>query len=392
VRILALTSNFPVNEGHYYGHFILKEYQALADRGHTIYVVTASQPSADDSHIASDKIHVQRFWWPQGHTFRTLHEMGLKDVLTLGLYQLSAFISGIRTIMDVHPDIIYTQSYPLGLNAIFYRLFLGIPYVLNAQGTDITGATTSLRRYILKIIFRFSNGTVTQSEFMRTKIRDLFGYECNVAVLHSCIDPSYELLQTVPDDTRLVKVPTNKNIVLFVGMLHELKGIFELAHAFKALSLKDEDAYLVYVGDGRDKDRLHNLLHELDIENRVTCAGMVPHDRVSYYFANATLFCLPSCKESGSPTYSTLEAIQFGVPVVCCKKGGNAEIFTHGRDAMLIDPSDEKEFSSCLRMLLNDSDLRISLSQNAKKLITKNEFTWQYRAERISELFLSVLE
>ena len=130
MRILALTSNFPVNEGHYYGHFILKEYQALADRGHTIYVVTASQPSADDSHIASDKIHVQRFWWPQGHTFRTLHEMGLKDVLTLGLYQLSAFISGIRTIMDVHPDIIYTQSYPLGLNAIFYRLFLGIPYVL----------------------------------------------------------------------------------------------------------------------------------------------------------------------------------------------------------------------------------------------------------------------
>ena len=69
----------------------------------------------------------------------------------------------------------------------------------------------------------------------------------------------------------LTKNLNGKKIILYVGRLVSVKNLFFLLRAFS--KLKDENCYLVFVGDGYLKNELQDLAIDLNLNNKVMFEG-----------------------------------------------------------------------------------------------------------------------
>jgi len=110
------------------------------------------------------------------------------------------------------------------------------------------------------------------------------------------------------------------NYILNVGRLHPQKGQIDLIKAYNLIKDKIKQD-LIIVGDGVLKDKLHNIVEELQLENRVKFIGF---DNPHKYYKNASLFVFSSYYE-GSPN-ALLEAMSYKLPIVCYDFKGSEEV------------------------------------------------------------------
>lgn len=114
--------------------------------------------------------------------------------------------------------------------------------------------------------------------------------------------------------------PQIKNYIVFVGTLNKEKGIYELMQAFS----QTEDAeYLVYVGDGREKNGLEKMAVDFGISNSIIFTGYVENPYP--YIKHALLLVLPSYSEA--MPYVPVEASILGTPAIVSGFEGAEEFF-----------------------------------------------------------------
>ena len=79
-------------------------------------------------------------------------------------------------------------------------------------------------------------------------------------------------------------------ICIFVGRLAEEKNIKLLIEAEQKLVKENNNIKLLIVGDGPEKEELHKLTKELNIEDNVIFTGKVPWDEIEYYYNLSDVF------------------------------------------------------------------------------------------------------
>jgi phosphatidylinositol alpha 1,6-mannosyltransferase len=65
-------------------------------------------------------------------------------------------------------------------------------------------------------------------------------------------------------------------------------------------------------------------------------------------------------------SYTVLEPMACGTPVIATRCGGPTEIITHGVDGLLIPPGRPESLKDALRLLIGNSEIRASLSHSAR--------------------------
>ena len=120
-----------------------------------------------------------------------------------------------------------------------------------------------------------------------------------------------------------------KKIVLFLGRLHEKKGLDLLIRAWAGVAKKAEDFHLVIAGpdSNRTQAGLQKLTLDLKIVSRITFAGMLDKEMKWSALAAASLFVLPSHSEGFS--VAVLEALSMSLPVVVSTACHIGEVVTH---------------------------------------------------------------
>jgi glycosyltransferase involved in cell wall biosynthesis len=122
---------------------------------------------------------------------------------------------------------------------------------------------------------------------------------------------------------------------LNVKRLHELAGQRLLVEAFAQLSRGRADIRLVICGTGPLREALEQQIRSLGVADRVTLAGLVPHDLIARYMAAADVFALPSVLEA-LPTVA-VEALASGTPVISADHPGGLELHgIFGEDVALV--------------------------------------------------------
>jgi glycosyltransferase involved in cell wall biosynthesis len=86
-----------------------------------------------------------------------------------------------------------------------------------------------------------------------------------------------EIRQHIP-----VSYLESKFVVGFVGSLKNRHNVEELIRAVRKLP---EHIHLLIVGDGPQRSPLEDLVSDLDLNNRVTFTGFIPHAKVSSYIS-----------------------------------------------------------------------------------------------------------
>lgn len=157
-----------------------------------------------------------------------------------------------------------------------------------------------------------------------------------------------------------------KIICLSVGRLIKRKRFDLLLNAW-AEQKNINDATLIIIGDGPERNRLEKMASNLMVSDSIHFFGSVIHDKVLYWLKQAHCFILPSDSEGMSN--ALLEAMAYGLPVIVSNIHANYSLIQDGINGFLF--SNLNDLTEKLQLLIQDRDCRLRLGQKAREYIEK---------------------
>jgi len=154
-----------------------------------------------------------------------------------------------------------------------------------------------------------------------------------------------------------------EKIILGVGTLIPLKGFDMLIQAFD--KLEENEWKLIILGEGPHREELQNLIDELGLKEKVSLLGMTKN--VEKYYKKASIFVLSSRTE-GFPGV-LCEAIGYGCASIAfdCLTGPS-DIIDPNVNGILVEPENVNQLSYAIQKLIDDPELRSSLSVHTKEI------------------------
>lgn len=168
--------------------------------------------------------------------------------------------------------------------------------------------------------------------------------------------------------------------VLFLGRIHEKKGLDILVPAFCEIARRHADVRLVIAGavDPAYARTFEALLAASSVRDRIVLTGNVDGPRKAAMLKHAQLVALTSYSE-GLPVVA-LEALGAGTPVVLTPECNLPEVIA--AEAGVVVPRVPAEVASAISCLLEDEPRRRRLSANAAAL-ARESFSWTSVAHRV---------
>jgi glycosyltransferase involved in cell wall biosynthesis len=160
---------------------------------------------------------------------------------------------------------------------------------------------------------------------------------------------------------RALGLPEAGLLVGIVATLRSWKGHRYLVDAFARLGR--DDAMLVIVGDGPQREALERQVVDADLVPRVRFAG----DRrdVAPWFRALDVFALPSYANEGVPQ-ALVQAMMSGLACVTTAAGAIPEIARDGETALVVPTENVDALAAAITRLAEDAALRAKLGAAAR--------------------------
>jgi glycosyltransferase involved in cell wall biosynthesis len=155
-------------------------------------------------------------------------------------------------------------------------------------------------------------------------------------------------------------------VVLFLGVVKEAKGAFDLLRAWPRVLEAVPRARLVLAGSG-ELDRAREIARAEGFAASLETPGWVGEAGKQALFERAWLLALPSHWEA--MPMAVLEAQAAGVPVVASRVGGIPSIVEDGRTGLLIEAKDLEAVAASIVAILRDAARRKAMGAAARERI-----------------------
>ena len=354
----------------------------------------------------------------------TIHISLLKRYLELAGHEVFVFTFGEDPDVEEEENIIRTPGMPLVDSGIYFNLRYSVPNqrllrtmdiahvhhpffsgglaLLYCQPRGIPILFTNHTRYDLYAQFYTPNpipevfGDVVVRTYVPKFCRacDLvvapspgikevlrkFGVEGNVEVVPNGVDLAPFQEQVEPIRRSELGFREDQVILTYMGRLGPEKNLPFLLRAFKGVALTYDQAGLLILGDGPERDNLVEQTRLLGITDRVHFTGMIPYSQLPRYLAAADAFVTASVTEVHP--LSVIESMATGLPVLGIQSPGVGDIVAHGETGLIVDEQDLAVFTATMARLVTDTDLRRKMSDRAR------EAAKLYEAERTTKLIV----
>jgi glycogen(starch) synthase len=227
------------------------------------------------------------------------------------------------------------------------------------------------------------------AEYFGPQVQEYYGVspdKCTVTYNGS------DLVQSAPRDASEVNASygfdAEAKVVLYAGRLDWVKRAHLLVQAMPGVLEHEPRARLLLAGDGDQVADLKVLVARTGLEEHVTFAGWVPHQRLLDIYGFADCLCLPSIWEGLSKVL--LEAMSMDVPVLGSDIPANRELFRGEEYGWLVDEPTPSSWAAALCEVLGNPDEANRRAQRAAKLVER-EYRWQHVAERLDKAYEQVL-
>lgn len=215
--------------------------------------------------------------------------------------------------------------------------------------------------------------------------------------LHALNDQEYLFIRKRVKKTPIAILPLGINLpimtssvksseiikFLFLGRLVPIKGIENLIHAWKKLSLPN--CQLVIAGFSEEGYDLYlkSLVLNYGIENSVSFYGPVFDLDKDKLFRGVDCYILPSLSE-GIPT-TVLEAWSYKLPVIMTPECNLNEGFVH--NAAIKITSNPTDIANGIKLFLALSDVERKSMGEKGYMIVSNNYTWDTLALKYKQLY-----
>ena len=195
-----------------------------------------------------------------------------------------------------------------------------------------------------------------------------------------CTVVHHGVAQPIREETQKAELGTD---LLAVSNIYIQKNYHTLIQAFAVLIKKRPKLKLTIIGQEIDRaysNNLKKLILKLKVGGNISFKGHLNTTELIAYYKNCRIFVFPSFVETfGNPL---LEAMSFGLPIVCSKKAAMPEVL---KDAGLyFDPADKYDLADKIEQLLSDSELSKKLGKMA--VLRANTFLWSKSAQQTFEV------
>ncbi len=289
---------------------------ALAERGHTIHIVSHRRPvraSTPHPRVRFHEVPVTRY-----------------PLFTYPPYTL-ALATKLAALCREEPiDVLHAHyAIPHAVSAYLCCQMLGrrAPKIVTTlHGTDITlvGLDDSFYE-ITRFSLLESDGVTAVSNYLTRQVKVRFNFEGEVTTIHNFVDLERFSPSNRDGNARSRFACGDEALVGHLSNFRWVKRVPDVVKAFHRI-VRHVPACLLMIGDGPDLQAVKVVADELGLLDRIEFLGS--EQDASEVLPELDLFLLPSEQESFG--LAALEAMACGVPVIASNVGGLPELVTEG--------------------------------------------------------------
>lgn len=347
----------------------------LAQRGHEVHFISYDRP----------------FRLNEFHENILLHEVSVSDypLFKFPPYSIALASTIVQVAKEQRLDLVHAHyAIPHAVSAYLANQMLAgsLPVITTLHGTDITLVGSDRQFFdITKFCIEQSDGVTTVSRQLAQETADSFDITRDIETIYNFIDPiAYSRQESLCRRSHFAT--QEEKIIIHISNFRPVKRIEDVMRVFHGINER-VPSQLLLVGDGPDRAKAINLVHELKLEGRVHFLGK--QEGVIPLLSIADLMLLPSEKESFGLV--ALEAMACEVPVVATRVGGLPEVVQPGLTGYLAEVGDIPSMVAYGIRILGNPDLHKEMSQRARD-IAITSFHVDAIVDQYEKFYLRVLD
>jgi glycosyltransferase involved in cell wall biosynthesis len=317
-------------------------------------------------------------------------ELATANFASMLAYLPTGMIRGLRLRPGANFDVVNTHFVvPTGPVGQVLSSVGKIPNVLSVHGGDLFDPSKSMsphRHWWLRApiasLLRSATAVVGQSKDTNRHVSEIYGVKRDVGLIPLGIERPPQ-----PEHSSRAQfgIPANACVMVTIGRQVPRKNTPQLVRTLADPRLSS--AHLVIVGDGPEIPEIRRVAAEVGVSDRLHLLGMVSEETKYRALQVSDIFVSTSQHEGFGLVF--LEAMAFGLPVVCYDRGGQVDFLTTGVTGHVVKLNDFSGFTDAVVRLAASNELRDTIRATNLQLV--ESFFIDKCAERYETLFKAVI-
>ena len=220
------------------------------------------------------------------------------------------------------------------------------------------GFSISLQKKVRSFSIKKSDIVVTPSKHLKNFILNL-GFKNKIEIINNGV--------FIPEENTNIFTNDQINITI-VSRLVSHKNIEKIIRAIS--DLNDPLIYLNIIGDGPELNQLQKISLESNNKDNIIFHGKLNRDDINHIFLKSDIYIQASNYE-GLP-HSLLEAMSYGIPVLCTPVGECKEILGNEDRGYILDlPVSKNNIKSKISEIIGEKDIANKKGERGKDFINE---------------------
>ena len=221
------------------------------------------------------------------------------------------------------------------------------------------GFSISLQKKVRSFSIKKSDIVVTPSKHLKNFILNL-GFKNKIEIINNGV--------FIPEENTNIFTNDQINITI-VSRLVSHKNIKKIIRAIS--DLNDPLIYLNIIGDGPELNQLQRISLESNNKDNIIFHGKLNRDDINHIFLKSDIYIQASNYE-GLP-HSLLEAMSYGIPVLCTPVGECKEILGNEDRGYILDlPVSKNNIKSKISQIIGEKNIANKKGERGKDFINEN--------------------
>ena len=221
------------------------------------------------------------------------------------------------------------------------------------------GFSISLQKKVRSFSIKKSDIVVTPSKHLKNFILNL-GFKNKIEIINNGV--------FIPEENTNIFTNDQINITI-VSRLVSHKNIKKIIRAIS--DLNDPLIYLNIIGDGPELNQLQKISLESNNKDNIIFHGKLNRDDINHIFLKSDIYIQASNYE-GLP-HSLLEAMSYGIPVLCTPVGECKEILGNEDRGYILDlPVSKNNIKSKISQIIGEKNIANKKGERGKDFINEN--------------------
>jgi len=324
------------------------------------------------------------------------------DIFIYNILSATKFINGLIEKEKYNFDIVCVHDWLGSIAGLVIKNETKIPVVFHTHSTEwgrSSGQGSEVVSHLENAMAENSDKIITVSYAMKEDLSKHGWQSSKISVVWNGVDAKrYDPINVSKQEIEQIRnkygIPTDWNMLLFVGRLAWVKGVRNLLQAMPLVLKEFPNTKLVILGRGEEQGDIVETADRMSIEDNIVYRfDFVSEQERILHYAASDVCVFPSTYEPFGIV--SLEAMAMEKPVVVGARGvvGFKEQIINGgpdQNGVHVNGEDPADIAWGIMQTLRDPEKAKNWGENGRRRVLEY-FTWQKVAEQTIKIYESLL-